>query len=344
MEEGNMANPFGAENASEAQTSSEQKPEQIVAPVSQAAEVKYAGFWIRLLATIIDLFLPGIVGVILGFVVLYISPKSTGSIYLTITKLIIIWVYYIWMTNKYQATLGKMIFGLGVQNNEGKKVTLGKIVLRETIGKILSWITLSIGFIMAGFTRRKQALHDKIAGTVVVYKDSGFQSYSGLVLGGFILGIFSFIPGLGLFIGVLAIIFSAIAFLDAKKNKKPGRRIAIAGIILGILGIMFTIALYSSLYYFGFKAKSGPFTDIKIETTKTILQNTAGSLELYKKEHGNYPASIKDLQSDNKSVFGEDFYQQPLYYKVSGDGQSYELRSIGPDGQYGTVDDIIFGK
>jgi len=70
-------------------------------------------------------------------------------------------------SSRYQASLGKMIFGMQVVDRDGKRLTL-PIAIGRNLLKILSAIILFIGFMMAGWTRRKQALHDKIMGCFVV--------------------------------------------------------------------------------------------------------------------------------------------------------------------------------
>jgi len=71
--------------------------------------------------------------------------------------------------------------------NEGER-TYGAMFMREVVGKIVSAIILNIGFIIAAFDDRKQALHDKMANTVVVHKDPNNKAPKWLV--GLILGIY----------------------------------------------------------------------------------------------------------------------------------------------------------
>jgi uncharacterized RDD family membrane protein YckC len=66
-----------------------------------------------------------------------------------------------------QATLGKMAMGIKVTNLDGGRIGFGRAVARE-VARLLSFITFMIGYLMAAFTERKQALHDKVVGTVVV--------------------------------------------------------------------------------------------------------------------------------------------------------------------------------
>jgi uncharacterized RDD family membrane protein YckC len=66
-------------------------------------------------------------------------------------------------------TLGMMICRLRIVNTNGSDPSIGRIVLRNTVGYLLSTLTLGIGFILAAFTPNGRALHDYIAGTVVVF-------------------------------------------------------------------------------------------------------------------------------------------------------------------------------
>ncbi|MCY1445802.1 RDD family protein [compost metagenome] len=67
------------------------------------------------------------------------------------------------------ATLGKMAVGIKVVRSDGERITFLRGVGRY-FGFILSSLTLFIGFIMAAFTERKQALHDMLCDTLVVDK------------------------------------------------------------------------------------------------------------------------------------------------------------------------------
>jgi uncharacterized RDD family membrane protein YckC len=72
-------------------------------------------------------------------------------------------------TSKYQGTIGKIALGLKVTDMNGDKLDISKSLIRN-LGKIISGIILYVGYMMAGFTEKKQALHDIIAGTLVVKK------------------------------------------------------------------------------------------------------------------------------------------------------------------------------
>jgi uncharacterized RDD family membrane protein YckC len=78
------------------------------------------------------------------------------------------WIYEASLeSSSKQATVGKMALGLKVTNEQGARISFARASARY-FSKILSRMILLIGYIMAGFTARKQALHDIIAGTLVV--------------------------------------------------------------------------------------------------------------------------------------------------------------------------------
>ena len=150
---------------------------------NQTTEIRYAGFWIRYVAVFIDGLVIGIPVWITYFVSAFVLISSVGidniknisfltKILVQFPGTLIAWIYYVLMTKKYGATLGKKAVGIRVVSDKSKNLTWGQVILRETIGKIISAIILYVGYILAGFTGRKQALHDKIASTTVVYNNS----------------------------------------------------------------------------------------------------------------------------------------------------------------------------
>ena len=77
------------------------------------------------------------------------------------------WIYEATMeSSSKQATVGKMALRLKVTDLEGRRISFARATGRH-FAKIISGLILLIGYIMAGFTERKQALHDMIAGTLV---------------------------------------------------------------------------------------------------------------------------------------------------------------------------------
>lgn len=136
----------------------------------------YAGFWRRFAAVMLDSILIWILTFALGSVlgVSPLKPNVSGPHFglYQILSLATNFLYFTLMeSSAKQATLGKMALGIKVVDTEGHRISFGRAAGRY-FGKILSSITLCIGYLMAAFTERRQALHDKLAGTLVVARDT----------------------------------------------------------------------------------------------------------------------------------------------------------------------------
>src|SRR5439155_12619409 len=83
----------------------------------------------------------------------------------------VVWVAYqaLLESSTLQATVGKLLFGIVVTDTNGQRIGLPVAAVRA-MSKALSGVLLMIGYIMALFTARRQALHDLIAGTLVLKK------------------------------------------------------------------------------------------------------------------------------------------------------------------------------
>jgi uncharacterized RDD family membrane protein YckC len=137
-------------------------------------DVRYAGFWLRVVASILDGFVLVLLGVVLGAVLLAfqggVEPESNFGI-TDVLGILIGWLYYtILESSDWQATLGKKAVGIKVTDMQGEKIGFGRANARYW-SKILSSLILMIGFLMVAFTEKKQGLHDMIASTLVVKKD-----------------------------------------------------------------------------------------------------------------------------------------------------------------------------
>lgn len=154
------------------------------------AQPEYAGFWLRLVAHIIDEMILGIPTSIIVFTfILSMGLMSSmsdlanmdntdkavfaGSFIVIImlavfVSVILSWLYFAVMeSSSKQATIGKMALGIKVTDIDGSRITFARATGRY-FGKILSSMILHIGYIMAGFTPKKQALHDLVAECLVV--------------------------------------------------------------------------------------------------------------------------------------------------------------------------------
>jgi len=140
-------------------------------------DFEYAGFWRRFAAVIIDgiiflVFISIISAVLISPFSRRTSPNAATGAALLLNFIILIssWLYYTLLeSSSKQATVGKMALGIIVTDLYGNRISFGRANGRYW-SKILSTLILYIGFIMAGFTEKKQALHDTIASCLVVRK------------------------------------------------------------------------------------------------------------------------------------------------------------------------------
>jgi uncharacterized RDD family membrane protein YckC len=159
---------------------------------SAAPGVAYAGFWLRFVAYLIDGILIGIVFFALVAIAILafgggaflsslknvenpdqVFPLLFAGWFLILIPFVILlpWLYFAKMeSSERQGTLGKIALGLTVTDLAGRRITFGRATGRYFAKLITGMIPLAIGYIMAGFTEKKQALHDMIAACLVLRK------------------------------------------------------------------------------------------------------------------------------------------------------------------------------
>jgi hypothetical protein len=147
----------------------------------------------------------------------------------------------------------------------------------------------------------------------------------------YLIGLLGFIPLIGAFVGIALILYGLIKYKDKWL------------VLIGIGGIVFTVIVYSSLFYVGFKSKFGRegFATISQMQLNTLVKQ----VEFYKLQHGNYPDSLQQLDVKNEFVNIHD----PIididrkkndtynYHRI---GNKYTLFSSGLDEVPNTADDI----
>jgi len=128
----------------------------------------FAGFWRRLAALLIDSFLLACVQIGLGMLIVLVSPGAADGIRLISVGAAISWAYYALLeSSPAQATLGKIALGIKVTDAGGGVISFPRASVRYWC-KSLSTLILGIGWLLAAFTPRRQALHDLLTGTLVV--------------------------------------------------------------------------------------------------------------------------------------------------------------------------------
>ncbi len=160
-----------------------------VAPVARTTavvhggEIVMAGFWKRVAASLIDWLIVSIGSAVVGAVVggvlgvmLAAGNNFDGAgivliqVVANLLGVVVAVAYYAgFHASSMQATLGKMAVGIKVARLDGARIGMGRAIGRY-FATILSALIFGIGFLMAAFTQRKQALHDMVCDTLVVDK------------------------------------------------------------------------------------------------------------------------------------------------------------------------------
>jgi uncharacterized RDD family membrane protein YckC len=136
---------------------------------SRARKAVYAGFWRRLAAYLIDAALLSAIQGVLATGVFIMAPRELHAVAnLAPVSAAMSWAYFaLFESSPMRATVGKYALGLYVSDTHGDPITFRRATARYWL-KLLSTLTLMVGWLMAAFTPRKQALHDLLAGTLVL--------------------------------------------------------------------------------------------------------------------------------------------------------------------------------
>lgn len=167
-------------------------PAAVAAQRMASSQMMYAGFWLRFVAYLIDSVVVSVAFVVvLVFLAVFTglgaalrnihSDEAPEEIIALIGVAFILafvgiavigtWLYHALMeSSSWQATLGKKALDLAVTDMEGRRITFGRASGRHFAKIISGLIPLAIGYIVAGFTEKKQAVHDLIASCLVVRK------------------------------------------------------------------------------------------------------------------------------------------------------------------------------
>ncbi|MDO4539506.1 MAG: RDD family protein [Syntrophomonadaceae bacterium] len=139
-----------------------------------------SGLWRRLFAFLIDLAVIGIVGAVLRILLPVLNGSGAWPELLFINGLFLGLLgaaYFIVMTRLTAQTLGKMVMGIRVVRTDGAALDWGTVVMRELVGRSISQLLGSyLGYLTALFTSKRQAPHDMIVDTCVVYDYPGHSA------------------------------------------------------------------------------------------------------------------------------------------------------------------------
>lgn len=169
-------------------------------------DLQYAGFWRRVGASFVDqgiIALPWLLVFFLARDWSFATRATTGFL----VSLAVALGYWAGMeSSRWQATLGKRAFGLVVTGLDAERLAFPRAAWR-TIGKWLSCLTLGLGFAAAGWTRRKQTLHDLLADTLVIRRGPRLPTEA---------------LGLPVAIGILLSSVSSAVVLPYMEPRRPG--------------------------------------------------------------------------------------------------------------------------
>jgi uncharacterized RDD family membrane protein YckC len=160
----------------------------------EAGRPEFAGFWIRAAARILDIL---VILLVYNLVYLVFRLGADAGLWapldqaeygsregFSVDKVVFgVFIlgfpvfYYVYLHGAWGQTFGKMAFRIRVVNTDGSPISYRKAFLRW-LGYFLSgWLTLGLGYLWAAFDDRKQALHDKVCGTLVVRVDRAAESH-----------------------------------------------------------------------------------------------------------------------------------------------------------------------
>lgn len=137
-------------------------------------EQRYAGFWMRFWAYLVDLVIVFSINGILLSPFKFINDGNPIDIgFWTVTGIIgaiVLYLYFLLMTKFYGKTLGKMIFGLRVVREDRQPLEWSDLIFREVIGRFFHrvfWFT-NLLYLFVAFGEQKQGIHDMVGSTRVV--------------------------------------------------------------------------------------------------------------------------------------------------------------------------------
>ncbi len=173
-----------------ADSAEENGDEKAAGNIPARKSIVYAGFWFRAAAYLLD---TSTLGFFLGVTVLgpilknnhvgssvqdawkFYTGDSPQATALLLLIQLVSWLYFAtFESSPWQATPGKKVLGLRVTDLEGKRLSFIRASGRY-FGKLISWLLLGLGFVLAGFTEKKQALHDMLARCLVLRDPSRFS-------------------------------------------------------------------------------------------------------------------------------------------------------------------------
>lgn len=165
------------QNQSMTEVSAQSRPPQFEIIKTEQFRPKFAGFWTRFWAYVIDLMMVSAVsGIFIKPIFRVFDIKIANPSFLLFSSykvviFILFLTYFALMTKFFSQTIGKMIMGIKVVQKDGGKLSWGTILFREVIGRFISKL-LTLPYLLVIFMPKKEALHDFFADTFVIHEQS----------------------------------------------------------------------------------------------------------------------------------------------------------------------------
>lgn len=241
-------------------------PEETLASITPAPLALYAGFWKRFAAYIIDTLIITFADYALLGVGLIFEAFNEGiflSAYLVVFFMNLLY-FVVMESSKKQATLGKMALGIIVVDSNGRRIGFWRAFARY-FARTISAIPLLLGYMLAGWTQKKQALHDMICGTLVINKNAETL----------LTNLQNPLEG---------------SVMPAKNNGLPTWAIVliVLGVTVPILGVVASIAVPAYYEY---------ITRVKVSEGLSLANQVAPCMEQSIYTHDYWPESLQELDT-----------------------------------------------
>ena len=142
--------------------------------VEPSLQLKTGGFWMRFWAFIIDsLVIAAIVGIAVKPLFAVMDWSVTGDSWyapFTIVSGFFFYAYFVLMTKYFKQTLGKMVFGLKVQKDNGEPLDWMTVLFREGIGRFINGTMLYLPYLIIAVAPNNKSIADYFADTIVVHE------------------------------------------------------------------------------------------------------------------------------------------------------------------------------
>lgn len=211
-------------------------------------KIEYAKFYTRARALFIDVFILGLLFLAMLFMSKVVLELDENESYLATLFYISSFLYFMLLDASFlQGTFGKLIAKIKVIDNEGNRLSYKKSAIR-TLVKMLTFFILGIGYLLALFTKKNQALQDKVAYTYIVK----YEDYSSIVKTDIQNIIFTILLFIGKSIYIIIVVLLVFLWIMSALDSEAAK--AVGDFIVMVVGG----AIWIGIFYIVYKVKTSP--------------------------------------------------------------------------------------